>query len=148
MKKLIVIIFVLFSHRLMQAQAIKDANVYPTNLEENMWFDSYDAGSKTIKGINFMVLCDGDNSKDRTPAFTVKLYLYQQGKDPIFIKTYHLDGISHMGSQEFKNVSVAFADADVAPGAYRLGLFVDADDDLKEDNNDNAILFKGTINVE
>ena len=132
----------------MQGQAIKDANVYPTNLEENMWFDGYDATSRTIKGINFMVLCDGDNSKDRTPAFTVKLYLYQAGKDPIFIKTYNLDGISHMGSQEFKNVSVTFSDADVSPGAYRLGLFVDADDDLKEDNNDNAILFKSTINVE
>ncbi len=148
MKKLIVIIFVLFSHRLVMAQEIKDANVYPTNLEENMWFDSYDPASKTIKGINFMVLCDGNNSKDKTPAFTVKLYLYQQGKEPIFIKTYNLDGIFHMGSREFKNMSTNFADADVSPGAYRLGLFVDADDDLKEDNNDNAILFKGNINVE
>lgn len=61
------------------AQATKPADVYPSNLEENMYFEKYEGASNTVKGLHFMVLSDGNNSKDRTPEFNVKLYLYQEG---------------------------------------------------------------------
>ncbi len=130
---------------ILHAQNIKDANVYPSNLEENMWFEKYDKTSGQISGINFLVLADGDNSKDVTPEFSIKLYLYQKGQDPIFIKTLHLKGLYHMGSKEYKNISVSLKDKDIPAGTYRLGVYVDADDQIKEDAGDNAILFKGDI---
>jgi hypothetical protein len=144
MKKYLLVFALNLLYLSIQAQNVKDANVYPTNLEENMWFESYDNNTRTIKGVNFLVLSDGDNSQDVTPGFTIKLYLYQQGADPIFIKTFEMKGLYHMGSKEYNDQEVSISD-EVVPGTYRLGVLVDADDDIKEDDTDNAILFKGEI---
>lgn len=130
------------------AQSIKPTNTYPSNLEENQYFESYDAATQTIKGIHFLVLSDGDNSRDRTPEFTVKLYLYQEGKDPIFIKTYTLDnGIAHLSRRDFKNENVSLKGLSVEPGIWRLGVYVNADKSFEEDMNDNAMLFRDPINI-
>jgi hypothetical protein len=129
-------------------QKVKPTNTYPSNLEENQYFESYDAATQTIKGIHFMVLSDGNNSLDRTPEFTVKLYLYQEGKEPIFIKTYTLDnGIAHLSSREFKNQNVSLKGLNVEPGIYRLGIYVNADKSFDENMSDNAMLFRDSINV-
>lgn len=133
-----------------QAQTTKPTNVYSTNLEENMYFEKYSDQNKVISGIHFMVLSDGDNSRDITPAFTVKLYLIPEGKtsreDVIVIKSFRLDGLYHMGSREFKNESVDLHSIpDLKTGNYRLGLWVNADNDFEEDTSDNAYLFRNTI---
>lgn len=128
------------------AQTVKDANLYPTNLEENMYFKGYDAASRTIKGMHFEVLSDGDNSKWVTPAFTVKLYLYQQGKEPIFFKTFDEEGIYHMGKKEY-NLDASLADVEAPAGTYRVGVFVNADKTVKENDADNAMLFRDAITL-
>jgi len=124
------------------AQKEKPANVYPTNLEENMYYNGYDPASKTVKGLTFMVLSDGNNSKDKTPAFNVKIYLYQEGKDPIFIKTIEEPGIWHMGSKEYENMDIDIHEFEVPDGNYRLGVLVNADKSFEEKAEDNAILFQ------
>jgi opacity protein-like surface antigen len=128
------------------AQTVKDANLYPTNLEENMYFNGYDAASRTLKGVHFMVLSDGDNSKWVTPAFTVKLYLYQHGKEPIFFKTFEEDGIYHMGKKEYA-LDVPLGDVEVPAGTYRVGVLVNADNTVKEKDSDNAMLFQSPITI-
>jgi hypothetical protein len=140
----LILVIVLFGSRLL-SQNTKECNVYPSNLEENMWFNGYDASKHLIKGVHFMVLSDGENSKDITPAFTVKLYLYQKEAEPIYIKTFELEGLYHMGSKEYKNINVSLADIEIPNGTYRLGVHVNADQSFKEDASDNAMLFKGDV---
>lgn len=146
MRKIILTLSVMFT-MVGNAQNVKECNVYPTNLEENMWFEKYDNNSKLIKNINFMVLSDGENSKDITPAFNVKLYLYQKDKEPIYIKTFELEGLYHMGSKEYKNINISLKNVEVPDGVYRMGVYVNADASFKENASDNAILFKGDIVV-
>ena len=146
--RLLIICFTLGILNASLAQTIKPTNTYPSNLEENQYFEAYDAATQTIKGIHFLVLSDGDNSLDRTPEFTVKLYLYQKDKDPIFIKTYILEnGIAHMSRQDFENQNISIKDLNIEPGIYRLGLYINADKSFEEDMNDNAMLFKDPINI-
>ncbi len=128
------------------AQTVKDANIYPTNLEENMHFKGYDAASRTLRGVYFEVLSDGDNSKWVTPAFTVKLYLYQADKEPIFFKTFEEEGIYHMGKKEY-SLDVSLGEAQVPPGTYRVGVLVNADNTVKEKSSDNAMLFREPITI-
>jgi hypothetical protein len=132
------------------SQTVKPTNVYSTNLEENMYFDKYDDATKMVTGIHFLILSDGDNSKDVTPAFTVKLYLLPEGKtsreDLIIIKTFELDGIYHMGSKEYKNIQVDLSKIkDLKSGTYRMGIWVNADASFIEDTSDNAYLFQKSI---
>jgi hypothetical protein len=145
------LIFIAFCTFNSYSQTVKEANVYPTNLEENMYYEKYDPATSTISGIYFMVLCDGDNSLDVTPAFEVSLYLIPQGSsnasDVVIIKTYQLDGIYHMGSREFKNESVNIANAGIKAGIYRLGLWVNSNNAFTEDGSDNAVLFQGPITI-
>lgn len=147
MKYLLFLSSILLGWNNIAAQNIKDANVYVSNLEENMWFNSYDDKTKTIKGVHFLVLSDGDNSQDVTPEFKIKLYLYQKDKEPLFIKTITQKGIYHMGSKEYKNLTISLKDFEITEGVYRLGVFVDADDEIKEDSGDNAMLFKGELKI-
>lgn len=144
MKREIILACLLLSS-VIKAQNVKECNVYPSNLEENMWFQSYDVKTNYIRNINFMVLSDGDNSKEITPAFNVKLYLYQKDKEPIYIKTFELEGLYHMGSKEYKNINVSLKSFELPEGTYRLGLHVNADKSFKENESDNAMLFKGDI---
>ncbi len=130
------------------AQATKPADIYPSNLDSNMYFEKYDDGTKVVSGINFMVLADGSNSRDRTAPFKIRLYLLVPGEnEPIFVKTYETKGISHMGSLEFKDESVDLSQVrDLKSGTYRLGVYVDADNEIREPNEDNnATLFKGQL---
>ncbi len=133
------------------SQGRKATNVYPSNLEENMYYKGYDAASNSIKGLYFMVLSDGNNSKDVTPAFEVSLYLMPEGKtsaeDITIIKVYQLDGIYHMGSHEFKNETISLDGIDVKPGNYRLGIWVNSNKAFSESEEDNATLFRGTIRL-
>jgi hypothetical protein len=112
------------------AQSTAPANVYPSNLEENMYFDRYDESSFTLKGLHFMILSDGDNSRDKTPAFEVAIYLLPEGstsrEDVIIIHSYKLDGIFHMGKHEFKNESISLKGVNVTPGNYRVGIWTNS----------------------
>lgn len=144
----IILGLILLGNTAVKAQSTKPANTYPSNLEENQYFESYDAATQTIKGIHFLVLSDGDNSLDRTPEFTVKLYLYQQDKEPIFIKTYTLDnGIAHLSRRDFDKQNISLKGLNVEPGIYRLGVYINADKSFEEDMNDNAMLFRDPINI-
>lgn len=144
----IILGLILLGNTAVKAQFTKPANTYPSNLEENQYFESYDAATQTIKGIHFLVLSDGDNSLDRTPEFTVKLYLYQQDKEPIFIKTYTLDnGIAHLSRRDFDKQNISLKGLNVEPGIYRLGVYINADKSFEEDMNDNAMLFRDPINI-
>jgi hypothetical protein len=127
---------------------IEDADVYPSNLSENTYFTKYDDNTKIISGINFLSLSDGTNSKYVTPAFKVKLYLWYTGAaQPIYVATYETEGQYHMGSREFKDKVVDLSKVEgLASGTYRLGIFVDADNEVKEPNEDNnVVLFEGEI---
>jgi len=150
MKK-INLFFIVFITSIGFSQSTKPTNVYPSNLEENMYFKGYDASSQSITGLHFLVLSDGDNSKDKTPAFEVTLYLMPEGKssieDLIVVKKYSLDGIFHMGSHEYKNEVVNLSGIDIALGRYRLGIWVNSSASFEEDTNDNATLFNNTIVV-
>lgn len=128
------------------AQTVKDANLYPTNLEENMYFKGYDAPTRTLRGMHFEVYADGENSRWVTPAFTVKLYLYQEGKAPIFFRTFEEEGIYQMGKKVY-DLDVSLADLDAAPGTYRVGVLVNADQTVKEKASDNAMLFRDAITL-
>ena len=151
MKKIIAILSALTS-LVLSGQTVKEANVYPSNLEENMYFEKYDAATQTISGIYFMVLCDGNNSKDITPAFEVSLYLLPQGstskEDVVIIKKYPLKGIYHMGSHEFKGEKVSLKGIEgLKDGTYRLGLWVNSDNAFEEKSDDNAMLFQNSITL-
>ena len=129
------------------SQTVKACNVYPTNLEENMYIESFDQKTNTLKGVFFMVLSDGENSEFITPEFTVKLYLYQNGKEPIYIKTYEEKGIYHFGKKEYNEPSIKINTEGIEPGTYRVGLHVNADNSFKENSDDNAVLFKRSITI-
>ena len=148
MKSYLLPLLAILSIAEVNAQAVKPTNTYPTNLEENMYFEGYDANTKTIKGVHFMVLTDGNNSLDRTPPFVVKIYLYQEGKDPIFIKTYEFEnGMKHMSAKEFKNDAISLEGQNIEPGIYRLGLYTNAESSFQEEMSDNAMLFRDPINI-
>lgn len=144
-------LFIAFLLSLISVKGQTATNVYPSNLEENMYFERYEAASATIKNLNFLVLSDGDNSTLKTPAFKVSLYLMPEGKnslsDLIIIHEYQLDGIYHMGKHEFKNENISLVGKDIAPGNYRLGIWVNSDKAFTENTSDNATLFQNTISI-
>ncbi len=133
-----------------KAQKTEPANVYPSNIEENMYIESYDADSKVITNINFLILCDGTNSEYITPSFEILLYLLPEGKtsmdDLIKVKEIKNEGIHHYGSIEYKNINLDLSSVlNLKSGNYRLGLWVNSDNSFKQDDKDDAILFKGVI---
>lgn len=132
------------------AQTTKPTNVYPTNLEENMYYEKFDPNTNMVTGIHFMVLSDGDNSRDVTPAFEVTIYLLPEGStskdDLLYAKVYKLDGIYHMGSHEFKNEEINLNSVTgLKPGNYRMGVWVNSNRAFNENTDDNATLFRGTL---
>jgi hypothetical protein len=129
------------------SQTVKECNIYPTNLEENMYFEKFDPVTNTLKGVNFMVLSDGENSEYITPEFTVKLYLYQSGKDPIYFKTFEEKGIYHFGKKDYNDLNIIIPTDGIEPGTYRVGIHVNADNSFDENKEDDAILFKGSITI-
>jgi hypothetical protein len=151
MKKATFLLLAVLGAQSIQAQ--KPVNLSPSNLESNIWWDRYDDKTRTIHNVNFMILTDGNNSEDRTGAFKVKLYLYNAeqyavDKKVYYIKTYEIESMQHMGAREANNQKISFMDQDIPPNTYRLGIHVDADNEIAETNeNDNAMLFKGELVV-
>jgi hypothetical protein len=150
MKNLIFTLFSLLFTFSVFSQTVENANVYPSNLEENMYYSKYDDATKKITGLYFLLLADGNNSQHVTPAFKVKIYLLPEGKtskeDLIIIKTYEIKGLYHMGSMEFKDQTIDLSKIPgLKTGKYRLGIWVNSEESFEEDKNDNATLFKGTI---
>lgn len=151
MKKL-TLLFVILATNLTMAQTVKVANVYPSNLEENMYFEKFNSVTNTIEGLYFMVLCDGDNSEYVTPAFEISLYLLPEGStskdDLIVVKKYSLDGLYHFGSREFNKQTVNLnATPGIQPGNYRFGIWVNSGESFREDTNDNATLFRTPVQI-
>ncbi len=133
-------------------QTVKETNVYPTNLEENMYFESFDQENNLIKNIYCMILSDGENSEFVTPAFEVSLYLLPDGSndpnDLIIVKKYNIDGIYHFGSYDLKDNLIDLNTVEnLKPGDYRLGIWVNSNTAFEENTDDNAMLFKGMINI-
>jgi len=150
MKKFILAISLTVSG-LLSAQSEKPANVYLSNLEENMYFGKYNAQTGQITGGYFMVLADGDNSKDYTPAFELTIYLLPKGstnaEDIIVIKKYDIKGLYHMGSMEYKNETFDLKDLQIPAGTYRVGVWVNSNTAFTENDQDNAMLFKDAIEI-
>jgi len=152
-KRLLLGLSALFSFTTIRlsAQTIQSANVYPSNLEENMYYEKYNPSTATVENLKFLVLSDGDNSKHVTPAFDVSIYLIPQGstsaEDVIVVHTYNLKGIYHMGSHEFENQNISFVGKDIQPGTYRLGIWVNSSKSFEENESDNAILFQNPIQI-
>ena len=131
-----------------QAQTVEDADVSLSNLNNNSYWNSYDDNTKMVTGLNFMVLADGTNSNYVTPAFTIKVYIYD-GSNPHFVKTFNDPGLYHFGSKDYTNESVDLSGLQLPAGTYQLGVFVDADDAIPNppgDPNNNAYLLDGDIN--
>jgi hypothetical protein len=134
------------------AQTIENANIYPSNLEENMYFERFNQTTNTIEGLNFLVLSDGNNSQHATPPFEISLYLLPEGStskdDLIIVKKYEMRGIYHFGSHEFENVQIDLNETPgIQPGNYRFGIWVNSNESFTEETNDNATLFKKPIKV-
>jgi hypothetical protein len=151
MRSIYTVLFLVFTTTLF-AQSEKAANVYPSNLEENMYFTKFNQATNTIEGVYFLVLSDGDNSRDYTPAFEVTLYLLPEGstsrEDLIVLKKYPLKGIYHMGSHEFKNEMIKLDEIPgINPGKYRFGIWVNSNEAFSEDTSDNAVLFRDAISI-
>jgi hypothetical protein len=138
----------LFTAGIAKAQIEEDANVSLGNLSGNFYFDSYDNNTKTVKKLNFVVLADGTNSARVTPEFTIKVYIWD-GSTPHFVKTFNDNGLYHFGSRDYVDQDIDLSGLQLPAGTYRLGVFVDADDDIPnppDDGDDNAYLAAGDIN--
>ncbi|MDX5326986.1 MAG: hypothetical protein LPK80_12085 [Bacteroidota bacterium] len=134
-----------------KAQTVEPADVYSTNLEQNMGFESYDPTANKVNGAYFMVLSDGTNSKYVTPAFEVAIYLVPEGQfskeNVMIVKKFPLDGIYHMGSFEWKDQTIDLNKVpNLVPGTtYRLGIWVNSNEAFDEPRDNNAYLFPKPI---
>lgn len=129
-------------------QTVEDANILLGNLSSNLYWDSYNDNTKMVNGLYFSVFADGTNSDYVTPAFTIKVYIWD-GSNPTFVRTYNDAGIPHFGGRDYENQTIDLTDLSLPAGSYRLGVYVDADDDIPssaDDDNDNAYLTEGNIN--
>ncbi|MGY6562647.1 MAG: hypothetical protein ACXITV_11125 [Luteibaculaceae bacterium] len=133
------------------SQTVTPCNVYPSNLEENMYFTNYDDSKAEISGLHFLVLSDGNNSQHVTPGFEVSIYLLPVGstarEDVIIAHTYNLKGIYHFGKHEYKNETISLAGKDIRPGNYRVGIWVNSNQAFEENTSDNTTLFRTPIAI-
>lgn len=123
----------------------------PSNLGSNIYFDNYNEQTKTLEGIHFMILeNDGNSTLDVVPDFTVKLYVYKNANEYYFIKTFNVTNFHEISARTFGDYDNGQARIDIdlstiseiTSGTYKLGVYVDADGDISEsDENNNAILF-------
>lgn len=129
-------------------QTVEDANILLGNLSSSLYWDSYNDNTKIVSNLNFSVYADGTNSDYVTPPFTIKVYIWD-GSNPTFVRTYDDPGIYHFGGRDYQNQTIDLSDLSLPAGSYRLGVFVDADDDISDstdDPADNAYLAEGEIN--
>ena len=128
----------------------QDANVSVSNLTSNCYYAGYDTATHKVTGLNFEVLADGDNSSNIIPDFVVKAYLWatpaEDGQQPIYVATYNVSGFHQIGSRDFSNLTIDLSQvSDIPDGTYRLGIYVDANDDIPnppDDPSDNTYLLQ------
>ena len=128
-------------------QTVEDANIFLGNLPDNLYWTSYNDNTKIVSGLNFSVYADGSNSDYVTPPFTIKVYIWD-GSNPTFVQTYNDAGIYHFGGRDYIDQNIDLSSLGLPAGSYRLGVYVDADDDISSstDNpDDNAYLAQGNI---
>ncbi|MBI1316876.1 hypothetical protein GC167_08485 [bacterium] len=130
------------------AQTVEPADIYSTNLAENMYYSRYNPNNQTLEGVHFLVLADGNNSKHVTPGFEVSIYIAPaddiRPETVRILKTYRLEGLYHMGSLEFRNETI-----DLGPASnyrvgktYRVGVWVNSNEAFEEKRENNAYLFE------
>lgn len=127
------------------AQIEEDANVFLGNLD--MGWSSYNNTTKIVNDLYFSVYADGTNSAYVTPPFTIKVYIWD-GSNPTFVHTINDPGLYHFGGRDYENIDIDLSDLPLPAGSYRLGVYVDADDDIpssEDDEGDNAYLTPGDI---
>lgn len=129
-------------------QTVEDANVFVGNLSSSLYWDSYDDNTKILNNLNFSVYADGSNSNYVTPPFAIMVYVWD-GSNPTFVQTYNDAGIYHFGARDYANQDIDLTDLQLPAGAYRIGVYVDANDDISDatdDPGDNAALADGEFN--
>lgn len=148
MKKIFTIAAAALLSGMVWGQTVEDANVLLGNISGSLYWDSYDDNTKIVSNLNFSVYADGTNSDYVTPAFTIKVYIWD-GSNPTFVYTINDPGIHHFGGRDYQNIDIDLSDLQLPAGSYRLGVYVDADDDIPssvDDESDNAYLAPGNIN--
>jgi len=131
----------------------QDANVSLSNLNSNNGYSGYDNSTKTISGIFFEILSDGDNSNNIISDFQVSLYLLEcdnsgspTSSTPVIIKVYQITGMQQLHSLDYSNESVDLSQVSgLSDGTYRLGVWVNSDNGVPnppDDPNDNAGLIQ------
>ncbi len=150
--RIILLVLVFAMSKTIFAQTVSEANVYPSNLEENMYFENFNQSTNSIEGLYFMLLSDGDNSEHVTPSFEVSLYLLPEGsnsaEDIIVVKKYSIPGIHHFGSMEYKNETISLNETPgIKAGNYRFGIWVNSNEAFNENRDDNATLFKTPVTI-
>jgi len=129
----------------------------PSNLSSNIYYDNYNAQTKTIEGIHFMILeNNGTNSLNQVPDFSVKLYLYKSSTEYYVIKTFDVNDFHEISARTYGDydngqpridIDISTITPAIPDNTYRLEIFVDADNQISEsDETNNAILFDGDIN--
>jgi len=129
-------------------QTVEDANILLGNMSGSLYWDSYNNNTKIVDNLNFSVYADGTNSSYVTPAFTIKVYIWD-GSNPTFVHTFNDPGIYHFGGRDYIDEDIDLTDLGLPAGSYRLGVYVDADDAIPssvDDENDNAYLAPNNIN--
>ncbi len=127
-------------------QIEEDANILLGNID--LYWDSYNDNTKIVNDLNFSVYADGTNSSYVTPPFTIKVYIWD-GSNPTFVHTINDPGIYHFGGRDYVDLDIDLTDMPLPAGSYRLGVYVDADDDIpssEDDDSDNAYLAPNNIN--
>ncbi len=129
------------------SQTEEDANILLGNISGSLYWDSYDDNTKMVDNLNFSVYAEGTNSEYVTPPFTIKVYIWD-GSNPTFVHTINDPGLYHFGGRDYENIDISLEDLELPAGSYRLGVYVDADDDIpssEDDESDNAYLAPGEI---
>jgi hypothetical protein len=71
------------------------------------------------------------------------------GSNPTFVHTINDPGIYHFGGRDYVDLDIDLTGMPLPAGSYRLGVYVDADDDIpssEDDDSDNGYLAPDNIN--
>ena len=131
----------------------QDANVSLSNLNSNNGYSTYDNNTKTVSGLFFEILSDGNNSNNIISDFQVGIYLLACDNSgsptsgtPIVAKVYQISGMQQMHALDYSNESVDLSQVSgLADGTYRMGVWVNSDNGVPnppDDPSDNAGLIQ------
>lgn len=143
--------YVLFAMLILSTTTImaQDANVALSNLSSNNYYAEYDENTMTVNDLAFTVTSDGNNSTNIISDFVVKAYLWAQpeesGQDPVYVATFNIEDMPQMTARDYEVEQIDLSGQDIPDGTYRLGLHVDANDDIAnppDDPDDNAYLIE------